>query len=72
MRLGNDNLDPPFQLVSEWTDGEGRLDATLERRVKAVLVFFKQEVPALLCASSNRKHCHAHIIREAAGLRGAH
>lgn len=60
---------PPHELVLQWADSHCNLHAALYRHLQRVAVLLKQEVPPLWCSSTDHKHSHGDVDREAENRR---
>jgi len=63
------SVDPQLQLVLQGADGQRRLDAALDRRVRRAAVHPEQEVPPLRSPGPDRKHRRADVAGEAGETR---
>lgn len=64
-KKGCNIMYPPFKLVLQRGDAHRTFQAAFHRHLERVSVLLKQEVPPLWCSSSNHKHSHGDVNREA-------
>lgn len=62
---------PPLELLLQRTGGHCRFHAALYRHLQGTAVLLQQEVPPLWCSSSNQKHRHGDVDREAKNRQGS-